>query len=229
MEQNDNVSLSEASKTFIPNVKKASWAYRFSKRLGDIVLASLAFLLLLPLLFLLTLANAIACKGNPFFGDKRVGRKGKEITLYKFRSMFHDAETHPEKYLNEQQMKEWVTERKVTDDPRVIPFGVFLRKTSLDELPQLLNIIGGSLSIVGPRAITPWELNTYYSEAQKAIFLSCRPGLTGYWQVKARNDATYESGRRTILEMTYFEKRGFFYDFYLILATLPSMLKHQGQ
>jgi lipopolysaccharide/colanic/teichoic acid biosynthesis glycosyltransferase len=229
MDNNDNISAIEKSKQFIPNVKKENLGYRFFKRFFDIVLSCLGLVILSPLFFILIICNAIACKGNPFFGDARVGQYGKQITLYKFRSMYRDAEDHPEKYLNPEQLKQWNSERKVTDDPRVIPFGRLLRKTSLDELPQLLNIVAGSLSLVGPRAITQWELDSYYSEDQKKILLTCRPGLTGYWQVKARNDASYESGKRTLLEMTYFEKRGFFYDFYLILDTLPSMLKHQGQ
>ena len=142
--------------------------------------------------------------------------------------MYPDAEEHPEKYLTAAQLEEWKSERKVENDPRVLPFGRFLRKTSMDEIPQFVNILVGTLSLVGPRAITDVELARYYSDEQKKILLSCRPGLTGYWQVKARNEASYESGKRTVMEMTYFEKRGFFYDFYLVLATLPAMIKHKG-
>jgi lipopolysaccharide/colanic/teichoic acid biosynthesis glycosyltransferase len=228
MDQSSSVSPADAAKLFIPKTKKASVLYRFFKRLWDIVLSLAALIALSPLVLLLSLINAIVCKGNPFYADKRVGRNGKTISLFKFQSMYPDAEEHPEKYLTSAQLEEWKSERKVENDPRVLPFGRFLRKTSMDEIPQFVNILVGTLSLVGPRAITDVELARYYSDEQKKILLSCRPGLTGYWQVKARNEASYESGKRTIMEMTYFEKRGFFYDFYLVLATLPAMIKHKG-
>ena len=229
MESNYSTSPSiEEAKTFIPNVKKASCAYRFSKRFFDVFISVSAIVILSPLFLLVMIINLFVCKGRPFYRDIRIGANGKKIGLYKFQSMYPDADAHPEKYLTPDQLQEWNTERKVENDPRIIPFGRFLRKTSLDELPQFINIIAGSLALVGPRAITEAEFKRYYSEKQQKILVSCRPGLTGYWQVKARNDATYESGQRTRMEMTYFEKRGFFYDFYLILATIPAMFKHEG-
>jgi lipopolysaccharide/colanic/teichoic acid biosynthesis glycosyltransferase len=214
---------------YLPKVKTVKGSYFFIKRGFDIVSSFLLLIVLIPLFLFLIIADALSTHGEPFFLDKRVGYQGKSIRILKFRSMVADAEDHPEKYLNEEQMEEWKKERKVKNDPRITRFGLFLRKSSLDELPQLFNILGGSLSVVGPRAITETELSQNYTEEQKKIFLSAKPGLTGYWQVYARNDATYESGERVKLEMTYFEKRGLWLDFYLILATIPSMAKHQGE
>jgi|SRR5574344_532308 lipopolysaccharide/colanic/teichoic acid biosynthesis glycosyltransferase len=228
---NNNYAVSpsmEEAKTFIPKVKKASGCYRFFKRSFDIIFSIVALIVLSPFILLLAIINSFVCKGHPFYKDQRVGLNGKKIWLYKFQSMYPDAESHPEKYLTPDQLNEWNTERKVENDPRILPFGRFLRKTSLDELPQFLNILNGSLALVGPRAITETEFNRYYSPDQQKILVSCRPGLTGYWQVKARNDATYESGQRTRMEMTYFEKRGFFFDLGLVLSTIPSMFKHEG-
>lgn len=228
----DTKDLPEAAltaKRFVPNIKKTGCFYRFTKRAFDIVVSFIALLVLSPLLLGLVLVNALVCKGRPFYRDERVGYRGKIIHLYKFQSMYPDADDHPEKYLSPEQLSEWEIERKVDNDPRVFPFGRFLRQTSLDELPQFLNVLSGDLTLVGPRPIVAVELHRYYSEEQKKIFLSCRPGITGYWQVKARNDASYESGKRTIMEMTYFEKRGLFYDFYLLLATLPAVFVHKGK
>ena len=229
MDSNQSVSSSmEEAKTFIPKMKKTAFGYGFFKRLCDIIISFFGIIILSPLVLIITLINLFVCQGHPFYKDERIGLNGKKIGLLKFQSMYPDADRHPEKYLTPEQLKQWNTERKVDRDPRIIPFGHFLRKTSLDELPQFINIFCGSLALVGPRAITETEFNRYYSPEQQKILVSCRPGLTGYWQVKARNDATYESGQRTRFEMTYFEKRGFFYDLYLILATIPSMFKHEG-
>jgi lipopolysaccharide/colanic/teichoic acid biosynthesis glycosyltransferase len=219
----------EKAKNYLPHVRKVGWFYYGGKRVFDFVSALLLFVLLIPLFFILGLCVFVSSRGPIFYKDVRVGKNGKTIKLLKFRSMYPDAQEHPEKYFNETQMEEWRTERKVENDPRITPFGNFIRKTSLDELPQLLNIMGGSLSVVGPRAITQAELDTYYSDEQKVIFLSAKPGLTGYWQVHGRNDARYETGERTILEMTYFEKRRLLYDFGLIFATIPALFKHQGE
>lgn len=219
----------EKAKTYLPHVRKVGWFYYGGKRVFDFLSALLLFICIIPLFLVLGFGVLISSKGPIFYKDIRVGKNGKTIKLLKFRSMYPDAQKHPEKYFNATQMEEWKTERKVENDPRITPFGNFIRKTSLDELPQLLNIMGGSLSVVGPRAITKAELDTYYSDEQKTILLSAKPGLTGYWQVHGRNDARYETGERTILEMTYFEKRRLLYDLGLIFATIPALFKHQGE
>jgi lipopolysaccharide/colanic/teichoic acid biosynthesis glycosyltransferase len=203
--------------------------YYFLKRIFDFCSALLLFIVLLPLFLILIPVLFLSNPGRVFFKDHRVGKNGKPIFVYKFRTMYSDAETRPEKYFSPVQMKQWKEERKVQNDPRITPVGRFMRKTSLDELPQLLNIIGGSMSVVGPRPITLKELEDNYTEEQRKLLLSAKPGLLGYWQVFARNDAKYETGERQKTELEYFSKRSVFFDLWLILIALPLMLRHKGE
>lgn len=209
-------------------VKRVSHFYFFIKRLFDVVSATLLFLLILPLFLLLGFLVIATSKGKMFFKDRRVGKGGKDILVLKFRTMYSDSETNPEKYLTPAQLLQWKTERKVKDDPRITPLGRFLRKSSLDELPQLINIIGGSMSVVGPRAVTRVEIEKNYTKEQQQLLLSAIPGLTGYWQVYGRGDANYETGERARMELYYFSKRSLAFDFFLIFATIPAVLKHRG-
>jgi lipopolysaccharide/colanic/teichoic acid biosynthesis glycosyltransferase len=202
--------------------------YFFVKRIFDLCSASFLFICLIPLFLVIIPILFISNPGRVFFKDHRVGKNGKGISVYKFRTMYCDAETHPEKYLSAEQMKQWKEERKVPKDPRITPFGRFLRKTSLDEIPQLFNIIGGSMSVVGPRPITTRELEENYSIEQRQILLSTKPGLLGYWQVFARNDAKYETRERQKYELAYFQKQSVLMDLWIILCAIPSMFKHHG-
>lgn len=201
--------------------------YAFFKRCFDIV-SSFVMILLCSWLFVI-LGFLVLCssRGRVLFKDKRVGKNGKLIKVYKFRTMFADAESNVDKYLSPQQKELWEKERKLDDDPRVTKVGKFLRKTSLDELPQLFNILFGSLSVVGPRPITVGELSNF-TEYQQSKLLSVRPGLTGYWQVYGRDSATYETGERQKQELAYLSKRGFFYDLKLIFLTVPAVLRGDG-
>jgi lipopolysaccharide/colanic/teichoic acid biosynthesis glycosyltransferase len=207
------------------NIKKINPFYRFCKRIFDFVAALLSFIVVLPLMLLIALGVLIASRGPILYKDSRMGRGGKPIKILKFRTMYADANDHPERYFNAEQMQQWAKERKVDNDPRIVPFGNFLRKTSLDELPQFLNIIAGSMSLVGPRAITEDELKTYYQPEEQTLILSVRPGLTGYWQVHGRNKVTYESGQRAKLEMKYFEKMGLGHDLVIIFQTIPALFR----
>lgn len=201
--------------------------YLFAKRAFDIFSSFLVILLISWLLLIIFIIQLFATKGHPIFGDKRIGRNRKHITVYKFRSMYYDAESNIDKYLTPEQKEIWLRERKLDNDPRITPFGRFIRKTSLDELPQLFNILFGSMSVVGPRPISEKELENF-TEEQLEIMLSAKPGLTGYWQVYGRSDVDFESGERQKLELEYFEKRGFWFDIGLIFKTIPAVLKHKG-
>lgn len=139
--------------------------------------------------------------GAPLLRLDRVGRGGAHFGMFKLRTMYEDAEDRIEGYLSPEQLTEWEAEHKVDDDPRVTRMGRFLRKTSLDELPQFLNVITGDMSIVGPRPVTEEELERYGDDVDTV--LSVRPGVTGYWQAFARNDATWESGERQKMELHY--------------------------
>jgi lipopolysaccharide/colanic/teichoic acid biosynthesis glycosyltransferase len=209
-------------------IKKVSWGYFFVKRCFDIFNSLLAIIVLFPVLLISALLVVCTSKGPALFKDKRIGKNGKVVKVLKFRSMYIDAEDHPEKYFSPEQLKRWQTERKVDEDPRITKVGRFLRKTSIDELPQLFNIFLGTMSIVGPRPITQAELDEHFSEEQRAILLSVRPGLTGYWQVYGRSECDYASGVRVRQNMYYFEKRSLMFDLKLIILTIPAVLKHKG-
>lgn len=202
--------------------------YAFLKRLEDIVASLLAIIILFIPMLIIGLLVKLTSKGPFFFKDKRVGKGGKEITVLKFRSMYIDAESNIDKYLTEEQKIQWVRERKLDPDPRITKVGRFIRKTSLDELPQIFNIFKGDLSIVGPRPITKKEMDTNYNDYEKSILTLARPGLTGYWQVCGRSNVNYESGERQKLELEYFEKRGFWFDIGIIFKTIPAVLRKRG-
>lgn len=208
--------------------KKANWWYRFVKRSFDIWVSLIAILILSPLYLLFIIINAIYTRGHPIFFDKRIGKDHKHINVYKFRSMYYDAETNVDKYLSKAQKKQWKKERKVENDPRITPFGRILRKTSIDELPQLFNILFGSMSFVGPRPITEGELTNNFTKEQQEIMLSARPGLIGYWGVKGRSNVAFADGVRQKLELDYFKLRGIWFDLGLIFRVIPAVLKGSG-
>lgn len=208
-------------------VVRGGKAYAFFKRCFDIVSSFVVILLSSWLMLILALIVACSSGGHVIYKDKRVGKKGKKINVYKFRTMVIDAESNIDRYLSPEQKLIWEKERKLDNDPRITKIGKFLRKTSLDELPQLFNILFGTLSVVGPRPITEQELSNF-TEYQQEKLLSVRPGLTGYWQVYGRSSATYETGERQKQELAYLSKRGFFYDLKLIFLTIPAVLRHDG-
>ncbi len=211
-------------------VIKGSKTYLFFKRVLDIVVSfiSIVFLMATLIFPIISLLVLISTRGQVIFKDERMGLNKKKIRIYKFQTMFSDAETNLDKYLDENQKKKWQKERKLDDDPRVTKLGKFLRKTSLDELPQLFNILGGSLSLVGPRPITKQELESNFTEYEQNQLMKVKPGLTGYWQVKDRSLATYESGERQKEELYYLPRRGLWFDFKIILLTIPAIFKGKG-
>lgn len=201
--------------------------YRISKRACDIVLsACICILGLIPGL-IIAIVIALETKGSPIYSQKRVGRLGKPFRLYKFRSMVADAD-NVFKYFTPEQLDEWKRERKVQNDPRVTPFGQFIRRTSIDEFPQFLNVLFGSLSVVGPRAITYEELQNY-TDDEKVILLSVPQGVTGYWQVTERNNATWSLGLRQKLELSYVSQCSLKFDFEIIFSTFSTMLRKTGR
>lgn len=207
-------------------IAKSKPVYHACKRVFDFVMALLA-LIVLSLVFLI-LAIVIKCQdGGPvFYRQMRIGKNGKKIGIYKFRSMKVGADKL-EDVLTPEQLELYQKEFKLDDDPRVTRVGNFLRKTSLDELPQLINILGGSLSIVGPRPIIEEEIKVY-SEEDQPKFLSVKPGLTGYWQAYARNNATYASGERQKMELYYVDNASFWLDLKIIFRTVIAVIRRDG-
>lgn len=193
------------------------------KRVIDVILASVALILLSPLFAIIAIAIKIDSKGPVFFVHKRIGKNGKIIKLYKFRSMVINAEELIKSFTPE-QMREYKENYKLTNDPRITKVGKFLRKTSLDELPQLINIINGDLSIIGPRPVVADELEKYGVNKDK--FLSVTPGLTGYWAANGRSNTTYE--QRMEMELYYIDNLSLKMDIKVFFKTILSVLKKEG-
>lgn len=193
------------------------------KRVIDVILASIALILLSPLFAIIAIAIKIDSKGPVFFAHKRIGKNGKIIKLYKFRSMVINAEELIKSFTPE-QMKEYKENYKLTNDPRITKVGKFLRKTSLDELPQLINIINGDLSIIGPRPVVIDELEKYGMNKDK--FLSVTPGLTGYWAANGRSNTTYE--QRMEMELYYIDNLSLKMDIKVFFKTILSVVKKEG-
>lgn len=205
------------------NTKKKYGAYNFLKRIFDVVSASVLLVLLSPIFLVITIWVKLDSKGPAFFSHKRVGYKGEEIGIYKFRTMVSNAKEVFDNFTPEQKA-EFAKNFKLDNDPRITKIGNFLRKSSLDELPQLINIIKGDMSVVGPRPVVTDELDKYGEYAEK--FLSVKPGLTGFWQANGRSDTTYEE--RVQMDMYYIDNRSFWFDIKIIFKTIISVIKKEG-
>lgn len=200
-------------------------AYRAVKRAFDVVFSLGVCAVLAVPVAVLAAAIALETPGSPFFRQERVGRGGRPIRIYKLRTMYADAHEHPERYMTPAQLETWRREQKVDDDPRVTRIGRVLRRTSLDELPQFLNVLRGDLSVIGPRPVTEaetWE----YGEARDLV-LSVMPGITGWWQVTARNGATWETGERQMLEVFYARHASLALDLRIFVRTFKAMGRGQ--
>ena len=198
----------------------------FLKRFIDIFAIIICIPLLLPLMVILSFLVKVTSKGPVFYAHKRVGKNGKEIKCWKFRSMCINSQQMLEEILANDPVRraEWEKDRKFQDDPRVTKFGKFLRKTSLDELPQLFNILFGDMSLVGPRPVTESELDKYGK--YKDYVLSVVPGLTGMWQVSGRSDTGYEE--RISFDTYYIQNWSIWLDIWILIKTVWVVLKGKG-
>ena len=197
--------------------------YKYVKRTLDVIIASLSLVILSPLFLIIAFLIKIESKGPVFFAHKRVGKDGKEIKILKFRTMVDNAEDLIKKFTPE-QMEEFKKNFKLENDPRITKIGKILRKTSLDELPQLINILKGELSLIGPRPVIGVELEKY--ENNKRKFLSITPGLTGYWAANGRSNTTYE--QRMIMELYYIDNISLELDLKIFFKTILSVLQKEG-
>ena len=209
--------------------------YEFFKRAFDIVSSLIVTVILLIPLAVIALVIILKDKGHPFYSHKRLGKNFSEIKVYKFRSMKIGADDL-EKSLTPEKLAEYKKEYKLNDDPRLIGyknpgdgqkcFGAKLRRTSIDELPQIVvNIlILGNMSVVGPRPILKSELEENYTPKEQELLLSVKPGLTGYWQAYARNKVGYENGERKKMELFYVHNRSFIFDIKIMLKTITAVL-----
>lgn len=195
--------------------------YEFFKRVMDLSLCLLAVPFVVPVILVCGLALWIEDPGPIFFVQKRTGRGGKRFSIFKLRTMLRNAEELKEKYrhLNELTWPDF----KISDDPRVTRVGRFLRKTSLDELPQLLNVIKGDMSLVGPRP-TSFAASTY--SLWHTERLEVTPGITGLWQVSGRSDLEFDERLR--LDIEYIRRRSLWFDFVLIVRTIGAVVFRKG-
>lgn len=204
-------------------------AARKAFRLGrvfDLVIALLAIIVFLPFLALAALAIKLSAPGPVLFVQQRIGRDGRPFPCLKFRTMVVNSqevlgallESSPE------ARAEWERDQKLRNDPRVTPIGGILRKSSLDELPQLFNILAGQMSVVGPRPIIEAEVRRYGGRFD--AYCSVRPGLTGLWQVSGRNEVSYEA--RVRLDALYALRKSTLYDLAICLRTIPAVLASRG-
>lgn len=197
--------------------------YNIGKRVFDILSSGIVIILLSPILVIISLLIKLDSKGVAIFAHNRLGKDGEIIKVYKFRTMVPNAEELLMK-LTPEQKKEFEENFKLENDPRITKIGNFLRKTSLDELPQLFNILLGNMSVVGPRPIVQKELDKYSIYGDK--LLSVKPGLTGMWQANGRSNTSYEA--RVEMDMEYIDNRSFWLDLKIIFKTVLSVLKREG-
>ena len=199
--------------------------YWVLRRAQDIVFSLLALILLAPLALLISLAIVLDSPGDgAIFRQRRVGRDGKLFWLYKFRTMCPDAEEQLNELLSQNQMDGPVF--KIKGDPRITRVGRFLRKTSLDELPQLLNVLQGDMSIVGPRPTLPREVELYSDYQRQRLYVT--PGLSCYWQIAPhRNEMSFDEW--VALDMKYIQERSFWVDWKIIFLTVRAMLMKYGE
>lgn len=202
--------------------------YKFTKRIIDIIGSIIGILILIPTTLIIYLARKVLKedKGPLFYEQLRYGKNGKVFRLYKFRSMCIGADKKLKEYLenNDEAREEFEKTHKLQNDPRITKIGNFLRKSSLDELPQMINILKGDMSFVGPRPVVEKEVEEYGTNKDK--FLSVRPGLTGYWQVNGRSNTTYEE--RMKMELYYVNNCSLWLDIKIFFKTFITVFKKEG-
>lgn len=214
--------ISAVSATKLNHEKRDSIFFLFVKRAVDL-LVSLLVMPAFALVFLLT-AIAVKCtdRGPVLYRAERIGKDGKTFCMYKFRSMKVDGD----KMLSDEERKQLNLEYKLENDPRVTGVGRFLRKTSLDELPQFLNVIKNDMSLIGPRPVTQAETQLFGADRDR--LLSIKPGITGYWQAYARNNVGYQDGKRQKMELYYVENRSLRLDFKIFFMTIKRVFTANG-
>lgn len=200
--------------------------YYIFKRLFDIVASLLALILLSPIFLIVAVLIKKEDKGTAFFKQSRIGKNGKEIKIYKFRSMVMNGEQVLEKLMaeNEDIRNEYLKNKKLENDPRITKIGKFIRKTSIDELPQLINVLKGDMSLVGPRPYLFREKEDMGDGYQYIV--TCKPGITGYWQVNGRSDTTFEE--RVELEKYYSQHISAWMDIKILFKTVGVVLFGKG-
>lgn len=212
---------------FKKSTKYLKYINLFFKRMIDIVGAIVGIAILIPLTIVVKVVNILNKDFGPlFYSQERIGQYGKNFKMYKFRSMVVDADEKLKELLekNEDARNEYSTYKKLKDDPRVTPIGKFIRKTSLDEFPQFVNVLRGEMSLVGPRAYLPQERKDMGDTYQ--IIITHKPGVTGLWQVTGRSDVTFED--RLEIDINYHQTSNFILDIKILLKTVLVIFNKNG-
>ena len=224
VENNTVIDLKTEGKKILQGREKV---YKISKRMIDIIGSVVGIVVLVPLTLGVYIARLVTKdKGPIFYTQNRIGKDGKVFKMYKFRSMVVGADDILQEYLdsNKEANEEYRINKKLKDDPRVTKVGDFIRKTSIDEFPQFINVLKGEMSLVGPRPYLPREIDDigeYYP-----YITSVKPGITGLWQIRGRNDVTFND--RLKLDMEYFEKRSLLFEIKILFWTVSSVLYKKG-
>ena len=212
---------------FKKSTKYLKYINLFFKRMIDIVGAIVGIAILIPLTIVVKIVNILNKDFGPlFYSQERIGQYGKNFKMYKFRSMVVDADEKLKELLekDEEARNEYSTYKKLKDDPRVTPIGKFIRKTSLDEFPQFVNVLRGEMSLVGPRAYLPKEKEDMGDTYQ--IIITHKPGVTGLWQVTGRSDVTFED--RLEIDINYHQNSNFILDIKILLKTVLIIINKNG-
>ncbi len=198
------------------------------KRPFDILFSVFAIVITLPIMLVIAIIIKLTDGGSVFYRHERVGYRGEKFKVIKFRSMYIDADKKLKEILEKdpKAKEEWEKTFKLKNDPRVTPIGKFLRKTSLDELPQFFNVLKGDMSVVGPRPVVEDELEKFYKE-EAELYKSVRPGITGYWQVEGRNDIE-DYKERVKMDVWYIKNQSFLLDLKIILKTIKVIFSGKG-
>ena len=197
--------------------------YSVTKKSMDLILSFIGLILLIPVFLILAILVKLDSKGPVFYEHTRKGKNRKKIKIYKFRTMYSNSDEIFESFSDEQK-EEYYKNFKLDNDPRVTKVGDFLRRTSLDEIPQLINVLKGDLSLVGPRPIVEKEICKYGQYADKLF--SVIPGITGYWQSHGRSDTSYDE--RVKMDMYYIDNKSILLDIKIMFKTVISVIKKEG-
>ena len=201
---------------------RKQYLYRFLKRFFDTILSALGLICLSPLFLILAIWIMIDDFGSPFYSQVRIGKNGRRFRMWKLRSMVKNADALKKELLAQNEIEGAMF--KMKDDPRITRVGHFIRKYSLDELPQLFNVLKGDMSLVGPRPPLPEEVAQYTDYQKQRLLVT--PGCTGLWQVTVRNEADFDE--MVDIDLNYIQQRGFMMDLWILVMTVKIMIKPNG-
>ena len=223
---NKEIIIKENEKTTNEKTKKHI-VYHTFKRLIDIIIGLVGIIILVPMTIIVKIFKIINKEKGPiFYKQKRIGKNERYFYIYKYRSMCVGADEKLKEYLKEhpKEKEEFIKYRKLEHDPRITKTGKVLRETSLDEVPQVINLLNGTMTLIGPRPIVDGEIDIYGDDKEK--FLSVTPGLTGYWQVNGRSNTTYEE--RKEMELYYVEHQSLLLDLKIFFKTFTVVINKDG-